>query len=162
MAKENRSSYDDDYGHENMDQQMLEIFSKFKDDPYADCIRVSRLTEVIQAFGRNPSMKDAKERIEELEEIGKFELTLDDVLQILDEPWTLINNDYEGLRQALQRFDFNHEGSIDIEYFRKAMSTLGEPLMKKELDELIRLGLNKDQKKIDIDYLLVQLLSDNA
>ena len=52
--------------------ELNEIFSKFKDDPHEDCVRVKRLTEVIQALGRNPSMKDAEERIDELEAIGNF------------------------------------------------------------------------------------------
>ncbi|CAF1336674.1 unnamed protein product [Adineta ricciae] len=161
MARQNRSDYDDEESGDEM-YELNEIFSKFKDDPREDCIRVKHLTEVIQALGRNPSMKDAEERIDELEAIGKYELTLDDILQILREPWTVVNNDRDDLRHALERFKHEHDDYIDVERFSQAMSTLGEPLAKREVDDLIRLGLTNDQKKIDIEYLLVQLLGDNA
>ncbi|CAF5176471.1 unnamed protein product [Rotaria magnacalcarata] len=93
---------------------------------------------------------------------GKFELTLDDVLQIIDEPWTAVNNDRDGLRQALEKFDTTHEGYIEIEKFRTMMTTIGEPLSDDELDDLIQLGLNDEQTKINIDYLVDQLLGTNA
>lgn len=52
-------------------EELNELFSRFKDDPDADFINVNRLTEVLQAFGRNPSLKDSEERIIELETAGK-------------------------------------------------------------------------------------------
>jgi hypothetical protein len=48
-----------------------EIFSKFKDDPTVDFVNVNRLTQVLQAFGRNPSLRDSEIRINELEAAGK-------------------------------------------------------------------------------------------
>lgn len=51
--------------------ELNDLFSKFKDDPDVDFINVNRLTEVLQAFGRNPSLKDSEERIIELETAGK-------------------------------------------------------------------------------------------
>ncbi len=48
-----------------------EIFSRFKDDPDVDFINVNRLTEVLQAFGRNPSLRDSEERINDLEMAGE-------------------------------------------------------------------------------------------
>ncbi|CAF4659119.1 unnamed protein product, partial [Rotaria socialis] len=92
----------------------------------------------------------------------KFELTLDDVLQLIDEPWTVVNNDRDGLREALEKFDTTHEGYIEIEKFRTLMATIGEPLSDDELDDLIQLGLNDEQTKINIDYLVDQLLGMNA
>ena len=83
--------------------------------------------------------------------LGKYELTLDDILQILREPWTTVNNDRNDLRHALERFKHERDDYIDVEQFRQAMSTLGEPLAKREVDDLIRLGLTNDQKKIDIE-----------
>ncbi len=50
---------------------MNEIFSKFKDDPDDDFIHVDRLTEAMRAFGRNPSLRDSEERINELQLAGK-------------------------------------------------------------------------------------------
>jgi len=82
---------------------------------------------------------------------------LDDVLQILDEQWTIINNDRDALRQALERFDPKKEGYIDIERFRTVMRTLGEPLTDEELDALIQLGLNDEQTKINIDCKIESL-----
>jgi hypothetical protein len=52
-------------------EQMNELFSKYKDDPENDTIHVRRLSEVLQAFGKNPSQKDCEQRISELEENGK-------------------------------------------------------------------------------------------
>jgi len=78
-------------------------------------------------------------------------LTLDDVLKILDEPWTAFNNNRDALRQALENFDQTQEGYINVEQFRTAMSTLGEPLSNEELNEIIRLCINEDQKKISIN-----------
>jgi Ca2+-binding EF-hand superfamily protein len=48
-----------------------EIFSKFKDYPDQDFIHVDRLTEVMRAFGRNPSLRDSEERINEFQLAGK-------------------------------------------------------------------------------------------
>jgi Ca2+-binding EF-hand superfamily protein len=78
-------------------------------------------------------------------------LTFEDVLQLLDEPWTVINNDRETLREALEKFDEKKEGYIDIDRFRTAMSTLGEPLSDEDVDALIQLGVNDEQTKINID-----------
>jgi len=82
---------------------------------------------------------------------GKSELTFDDILQILDEQWTIVHNDRDALRRALEKFDDKQEGYIDIDRFRTLMSTLGEPLTDEELDAFIQLGLNDDQTKINID-----------
>jgi hypothetical protein len=51
--------------------ELNEIFSRFKDDPEADFININSLTSVLQAFGRNPSLRDSEQRIIELEEVGK-------------------------------------------------------------------------------------------
>ncbi|CAM4787361.1 unnamed protein product [Rotaria magnacalcarata] len=166
MEDEQNSQIDDNaYDEQDEKQQLSELndlFSRFKDDSANDYINVNRLTEVLQAFGRNPSLRDSEQRMNELEAGGKFELTLDDVLQIIDEPWTAVNNDRDGLRQALEKFDTTHEGYIEIEKFRTMMTTIGEPLSDDELDDLIQLGLNDEQTKINIDYLVDQLLGTNA
>ncbi|CAF1320392.1 unnamed protein product [Rotaria magnacalcarata] len=166
MEDEQNSQIDDNAYDEQDEQQQLselnDLFSRFKDDSANDYINVNRLTEVLQAFGRNPSLRDSEQRMNELEAGGKFELTLDDVLQIIDEPWTAVNNDRDGLRQALEKFDTTHEGYIEIEKFRTMMTTIGEPLSDDELDDLIQLGLNDEQTKINIDYLVDQLLGTNA
>jgi len=52
-------------------EELNEIFSRFKDDQDDDFINLNRLTEVLQAFGRNPSLRDAEERINQLEIAGK-------------------------------------------------------------------------------------------
>lgn len=82
---------------------------------------------------------------------GKLELTLEDVLQVLNEPWTVFNNDRDALHQALAKFDHSKDGYIDIEHFRTVMTTLGEPLDDEELEALVQLGLNEDQTKINIE-----------
>ncbi len=58
-----------------------EIFSRFKDDQDVDFINVNRLTEVLQAFGRNPSLRDSEDRINELEMAGKKIFLRTSVLQ---------------------------------------------------------------------------------
>ncbi|CAF1261932.1 unnamed protein product [Adineta steineri] len=156
-------SNDNDYSNEQMNevlQQMNELFSRYKDESDLDTIHINRLLEVLQAFGRNPSQSDCDKRIHELEDDEKFELTFKDFLQILEESWTLINNDRNILRKAFAKFDLSNEGSIDIEQFRTIMRTLGEPLSDDEIDELVQLGLNDKHKKIDIEYLLDQLLGN--
>lgn len=80
----------------------------------------------------------------------KFELTFEDFLEILDEPWTSIANDRQELEKAFDRFNHTKDGFIDIEYFRKIMHTLGEPLLDDEIDDIIQLGLNDEHRKIDI------------
>ena len=82
---------------------------------------------------------------------GKSELTLEDVLHVLNEPWAGANNDRDALRQALGKFDDAQEGYIDTERFRTVMTTLGEPLDDDELEALIQLGSNEDQTKISIE-----------
>ncbi|CAF2565825.1 unnamed protein product [Rotaria sp. Silwood2] len=165
MEDEENSQLDANMDNEDIDQEMIalnEVFSRFKDDPNDDFININRLTQILQALGRNPSLKDSEQRINELEATGKFELTLEDVIQILNESWTVINNDRDGLRQAFEKFDPTKEGYIDIEKFRTVMTTLGEPLADEELEDLIQLGLNDEQTKINIDYLLDQLLGNNT
>ncbi len=81
----------------------------------------------------------------------KFELTLEDFKQLLEESWTSVNNDRYALRKALEKFDHSNEGFIDIEQFRIAMRTLGEPLSDDEIDGLIQIGLNDEHRKIDIE-----------
>lgn len=81
----------------------------------------------------------------------KFEITFEEFLQILDESWTLVNNDREGLRRALQRFGQTKEGFVDIEKFREAMRTLGEPLTDDEIDEIVQISLNDEERKLDIE-----------
>ncbi|CAF3559118.1 unnamed protein product [Rotaria sp. Silwood1] len=165
MEDEENSQIDRNTDNEDVDQGMVElheVFSRFKDDPNDDFININRLTQVLQALGRNPSLKDSEQRINELEADGKFELTFEDILQIAEESWTVINNDPNGLRQALEKFDSTQEGYIDIDKFRTIMTTLGEPLIDEELDDLIQLGLNEEQTKININYLLDQLLGNNT
>jgi Ca2+-binding EF-hand superfamily protein len=54
-------------------EEVNELFSRFKNDPDDDFINVNRLTEVLQAFGRNPSLRDSEARINELEMDGKHD-----------------------------------------------------------------------------------------
>lgn len=136
-----------------------ELFSRFKDDSDADYISTSRLTVVLQAFGRNPSQKDAEERIRDLENEGKTELTFGDFFEILNEQWTIANNDRDALRQALEKFDDNHEGFIEIGRFRTVLTTLGEPLSDEDLEVLIQLGADEEQTKISIDCTCVFFFS---
>jgi calmodulin len=130
---------------------MYDLFSKYKDNSELDTVHVSRLLELLQAFGKNPSQADCQRRIDELESDEKFELTFEDFLQLIDESWTSVNNDRTTLRNALEKFDHSKEGFIDIEQFRIAMRTLGEPLSDDEIDGLIQLGLNDEHRKIDIE-----------
>lgn len=83
--------------------------------------------------------------------LGKFELTLEDLFQVLEEPWTLVNNERSDLRRALARFAPVGQGFLDIERFRTAMRSLGEPLTDKEIDELIQLGLDNEGGKVEIE-----------
>jgi len=53
------------------EEKMNELFSKYKDDPELETIHISRLLEVLQAFGKNPSQADCEERIHELEGAGR-------------------------------------------------------------------------------------------
>jgi Ca2+-binding EF-hand superfamily protein len=128
---------------------MNELFSKYKDKPELETIHVRRLFEVLQAFGKNPSKKDCQQRIGQL---SSDQLTFKEFKQIINEPWASANNDRNNLRKALQEFDQNNDGFIDIKQFRIAMRTLGEPLSEKETDGLIQLGLNKNtNEKIEIE-----------
>jgi len=76
---------------------------------------------------------------------------LEDFKELINEPWTSTNNDRNILRKSLEKFDHSKQGFIDIEQFRIAMRTLGEPLSDEEIDGLIQLGLNDEHKKIDIE-----------
>lgn len=51
---------------------MNELFSRFKENPELHTIHISRLLEVLQVFGRNPSISDCNRRIQLLEEDGKI------------------------------------------------------------------------------------------
>lgn len=51
--------------------ELNDLFSRFKDDPDQDFVNVNRLTEILQAFGRNPSFRDSEQRIAEFEAMGK-------------------------------------------------------------------------------------------
>ncbi|CAF0909778.1 unnamed protein product [Adineta ricciae] len=170
MAEEETPRFDDnegDNGEEYSSEQlndalrdMYELFSQFKDNDNIETIHINRLMETLQAFGRNPSQADCNKRIRKLEEDGKFELTFEDLLQLLDESWTSINNDRDTLRQAFAKFDRTKHGFIDIEHFRTVMRTLGEPLTDDEIDGLIQLGLNDEHKQINIEHLLDRLLGN--
>ena len=81
----------------------------------------------------------------------KYELTLGDVLQIIQEPWTSVNNNRDLLRQAFGKFDESQEGYIDIDRFRTVMSTIGEPLTEEDVDALIELSSKEDPTKINIE-----------
>ena len=52
-------------------EAFVEIFSRFKTQPDDEFVDVQRLMHVLQAFGRNPSLKDSQTRIQELEAAGK-------------------------------------------------------------------------------------------
>ena len=78
-------------------------------------------------------------------------MTLEDFFRLLEESWTLVNNERETLRRAFRKFDHSKHGFLDIEQFRTVMRTLGEPLTDDEIDELIQLGLNDEHRKIDIE-----------
>ncbi|CAF3664561.1 unnamed protein product [Rotaria sp. Silwood1] len=164
MADEESPRFNDEFPNDEMNENLQlinELFSKYKDSPELDTIHINRLLEILQACGRNPSQTDCNRRIQALEEDEKFELTFEDFLEILDEPWTTISNDRNALYKALIKFDHTKEGYIDIEQFREIMRTLGEPLSDDEIDDLIQLGLNDEVKKIDIERLLDQLLGNN-
>ncbi|CAF4633871.1 unnamed protein product, partial [Rotaria sp. Silwood2] len=164
-ADEDSSRFDEDFPNDGISEDLQlknGLFSKFKDNPELDTIHANRLLEVLQTFGKNPSQMDCNRRIQALEEDEKFELTFEDFIEILEEPWTSVNNDRNTLHKALAKFDHTKEGYIDIEKFREIMRTLGEPLSDDDIDDLIQLGLNDEEKKIDIEHLLDQLLGNNT
>ena len=126
-----------------------------------ETIHVGRLFEVLQAFGRNPSKKDCQRRIDQLESDERFELTFEQFKTLIAESWTSVNNDRTALRKALEKFDQSKDGFIDIEQFRIAMRTLGEPLSDDEIDGLIELGLNTEHRKIEIECKILSYPPSN-
>ncbi|CAF1104507.1 unnamed protein product [Rotaria magnacalcarata] len=139
-------------------QHMNELFSKFKDNSELDTVHTNRLLQVLQVFGKNPSQMECNKRVEALKGNEIFELTLEDFIKILDEPWTSINNNRNIIHKAFDKFDHEKDGYIDIEKFREIMRTLGEPLSDEEIDDFIQLGVNEQHKKLDIKHLLNELL----
>lgn len=100
-------------------------------------ITTRELGTVLRSLGQNPTEKELKDMVKELDKDGNGIIDFDEFLAIAKK-MSGAQESEEELIQAFKVFDRDGDGFITATELRHIMSNLGETLTDEEVDEMIR------------------------
>ena len=100
-------------------------------------ITTGELGTVLRSLGQNPTEKELKDMVKELDEDGNGKIDFEEFLSIAKKMSRAKESDEE-LMEAFKVFDRDGDGFITAAELRHIMSNLGETLTDQEVDEMIR------------------------
>ena len=138
-------------------QEYKDAFSLF-DKRGDNCIDTSQLGDVLRALGQNPTEAEVKKARADIEASGSKRMSFETFLPIyLSVQRNAPNYTAKDYIEGLRVFDKEGNGTISSAELRHVLTTLGEPMEDKEVDELIA-GLEDTQGCVNYSELIKMLL----
>lgn len=116
--------------------EFKEAFSLFDKDGDGT-ITVKELGTVMKSLGQNPTDKELREIIQEVDVDGNGKIDFAEFLALMARKMKDSGNEEE-LREAFRVFDKDGNGFISAAELRHLMTNLGEKLTDEEVDEMIK------------------------
>jgi len=120
-------------------------------------ITATELGEVMRSLGQNPSESELQDMINEVDADNSGTVDLEEFLQMMAHQPKSVDLETE-LRAAFRVFDKDNSGTISASELRQVMSSIGEDLTGKEIDEMIREADQDGDGTIDfeefVDFML--------
>ena len=91
--------------------------------------------QVMRSLGETPTDAEVKRMVEEVDESGDGEIDFDEFCGMMKKKMKE-SNEEEELKAAFRCFDKDHSGTIEKAELSAIMTTLGQPLTLKEVDEM--------------------------
>ncbi|ESN94228.1 hypothetical protein HELRODRAFT_164028 [Helobdella robusta] len=122
--------------------EIKECFTLFDKDADGQ-ISCQELGTVIRSLGQNPTEAEVQEIIKNI--IRKNSFSLSELVQVMSRFSSDPRNKEEEIRDAFRVFDRDNTGVISAAELRHVMTNIGEKLLDKEVDEMIReIDVDKD------------------
>lgn len=124
-------------------REAFDIFDKNKDGH----ISLRELDTVVRSMGLNPSMKDLRSFIKEVDQNRDGKIQFEDFKVLMSKFY--VNNSPEeqqkDIEGAFKIFDKNGNGVIEKAELLRIATTLGEPLTEEEAEQMMKIAdSNKD------------------
>ncbi|KAI0220156.1 Calmodulin [Lamellibrachia satsuma] len=121
---------------ENQVQEMKETFAMFEVD---GAITTHQLGLALRAMGQNPSEGEIQTLASSAELSENGTINLEEYMRVLGSRGLKSESEMEEeLEEALKVFDKEGDGYILASEFKEALQTLGEPVDKEDLAELLK------------------------
>ncbi|XP_012853869.1 PREDICTED: calmodulin-2/4-like [Erythranthe guttata] len=114
-------------------QTSFNVFDKDGDG----CINIEELGIVMRSLDQNPSEKELRDMINEVDSDGNGTIDFDEFLNLMTAKEKKIDADNE-LKEAFKVFDKDQNGYISANELRQTMINLGEKLTVEEVEQMVR------------------------
>merc|ERR1712071_311631 len=116
--------------------ELREAFTMF--DKNGDgCISGKEIGKVMQSLGQNPTNAEIKDMINDIDTDGNGVIDFPEFVTLMEARMKQVDTCDE-IREAFRIFDRDGNGFISAEELKSLMTSLGEKLTEKEVNEMIR------------------------
>lgn len=140
------------------DEQLEKLHNAFTlfDKDGDGSISPRELGNAIRSLGQNPTEKELREMIAEIDLDGSGGVGFDEFVVLMISHLKDVDTESE-IRQAFNVFDRNGDGFITADELRYAMLNLGEPLTDEEVEEMIREADLDGDGKINYEEFVIMM-----
>lgn len=159
MAGKNKSIYEIDQMFKFIEENIDEVKKAFAqyDHHCTGYISTKKLGSVIRHLGFNPTEEEIDDIINRWDVDSSGAIGFIDFIQIINRIW----NGADGIiREAFQIFDSDGSGTIDIDEFKRVMTTYGDEANEKDISEIVQKVDKDGDGQIGLEEFIAMLLVD--
>jgi len=136
--------------------EFKEAFSLFDKDNDGT-VTTHELGTVMRSLGQNPTEAELKDMINEVDADGNGTIDFPEFLTMMARKMRATDSEEE-IKEAFKVFDKGGNGYISAAELRQVMTSLGEKLTEKEVDEMIREADIDGDGQINYDEFVKMML----
>jgi len=136
--------------------EFKEAFSLFDKDNDGT-VTTHELGTVMRSLGQNPTEAELKDMINEVDADGNGTIDFPEFLTMMARKMRATDSEEE-IKEAFKVFDKDGNGYISAAELRQVMTSLGEKLTEKEVDEMIREADIDGDGQINYDEFVKMML----
>ncbi|KAJ3443028.1 ef-hand protein [Anaeramoeba flamelloides] len=141
---------------DNQKAEIKEAFDLFDKDGDGK-VEGSSIGTILRSLGINPTLKEIEELEQEIETNEEGILTFQSFLTKVTSRYKE-KDTFEDVEKAFRTFDPEDQGWVPTDELRELLTTIGEPLTKEEVDELIKEADPEETGKIVYKKLIPKML----
>ncbi|KAH9507180.1 putative N-acetyltransferase 8B [Bulinus truncatus] len=144
---------------EEQRQEAVEKFRTFdkNGDGHIDS---SELKSVLQLLGQVKTDREIKEMINQMDIDGNGKVECREFLRLLEDTYETKEEIQANQRAAFRVFDKDGNGFITTDELRLAMTSMGEKMSEKEVDQMIREADRNGDGRVDYNEFIRLITSD--
>ncbi|XP_060606890.1 calmodulin-beta-like [Ruditapes philippinarum] len=139
--------------HGLTDQEYIEYKEAFNlfDKDESGTITTEELGKVMRSLAQNPTDQELRDMINEVDVDGNGEIDFSEFVEMMSKRAHNHPDPEADLREAFKVFDKDGDGFICAKELRVVMTSLGEKLTDKEVDDMLKEADINGDGKIDFD-----------